>query len=64
METWIPQAYEVMADPARAAGQVTGQLLVVSLLIALVVFVIARIGRRRRKKRNQQDNANPYGPQR
>jgi hypothetical protein len=63
MATWIPQAYEVMADPARAAGQVVGQIFVLSVLIALIVAIV-RIGRRRRKKRNQQHNANPYGPQR
>jgi hypothetical protein len=64
MTTWIPQAYEVMADPAKAAGVAVGRILTVSVLIALVVLAIVLIGRRRRRKRNQQHNANPYGPQR
>jgi hypothetical protein len=66
MATWIPQMHETMtlADPAKAAGVVVGQILAVSVLIALVVLPIVLIGRRKRKKRNHQHNANPHGPQR
>jgi hypothetical protein len=64
MTTWIPQAYEALADPAHSAGVAVGRILMLAVLIALVVLAIVLIGRRRRRKRNQQRNANPYRPQR